>query len=100
MEKVITLFRKIISSLACINKKSTDNQIKKKSEEYLSCFINKYENFMITKKLEDIMLYVDIKDIIDFCNECYEIVEIFDYAEDVEYGLKELVEVINNERKN
>ena len=33
--------------------------------------------------------------LIDFCNECYSEVEIFDYAEDVEYGAKELAKEIS-----
>ena len=37
----------------------------------------------------------DISDLIDFCNECYSEVEIFDYAEDVEYGAKELAKEIS-----
>ena len=32
-------------------------------------------------------------EVINFCNECYDDKDVFDYAEDVEYGLKELMEI-------
>ena len=51
MEKVIELFRKIISSLICINKKTIKEKTKDRSEEYLLYFINEYENFRKTKNI-------------------------------------------------
>ncbi len=99
MEKVIELFRKIISSLICINKKTIKEKTKDRSEEYLLYFINEYENFRKTKNIYNILMNINVVNIINFCNECYEQVEIFDYAEDLEYGLKELIEKINKERK-
>ena len=48
-------------------------------------------------KHKHIVPKANIKEIIDFCNECYEDANVFTYAEDLEYGLKELVENIINQ---
>lgn len=93
--KIITLYRKIISSLVCIEKRSKDNVIADKANIYLNDFINQYELYRNKKNINNFKFSYNLEDIINFCNECYSKVEIFDFAEDVEYGIKELLEVIN-----
>ncbi|MDO5568970.1 MAG: hypothetical protein Q4G04_02500 [bacterium] len=83
---VIGLFRKIICSLICINKKTTNEELKIKSDIYLNEYITKYDKYVNEKTFTN----SNFIDIIDFCNECYSDSIVFDYAEDVEYGVKEL----------
>ena len=94
MEKehlVINLYRKVICSLTCIEKRTSNNATKNKAINYINRFIYYYDKYLNKKE----NINYDISDLIDFCNECYDEVEIFDYAEDVEYGAKELTKEIS-----
>lgn len=86
---ILNLFRKIICSLLCINKNTKNNDLKEKTYKYLKQFLEQYESYnnQATYSLNN------YEEIINFCNECYEDKDVFDYAEDVEYGLKELMEI-------
>lgn len=86
---ILDLFRKIICSLLCISKITDKAYLKAKADTFLNEFIKQYESYNnhYTYSLNN------NKEIIDFCNECYEDKDVFDYAEDVEYGLKELIEI-------
>lgn len=86
---ILNLFRKIICSLLCINKIANNTYLKSKANTYLNEFVKQYESYNIhyTYSLNN------TEEVIEFCNECYEDKDIFDYAEDVEYGLKELMEI-------
>ncbi len=86
---VLNLYRKIIISLLCINKNTKNYNLKNKSSEYLNRFLEQYE--LYNNKGEYSLN--NFEEIINFCNECYDDKDIFDYAEDVEYGLKELIEI-------
>lgn len=96
--KIIDLYRKIICSLSCIENISNNNDIKIETHKYLVEFIRQYELYRNKNNINDIKFKYQSTDIIDFCNDCYNKVDIFDFAEDVEYGVKELMEVINKER--
>lgn len=98
-DKIINLYRKIICSLSCMEKKANNSDVTAKINEYLTDFINQYELYKNKRNINSIKFLYDIETLIDFCNECYENVDIFDYAEDVEYGIKELMEIINEERR-
>ena len=88
---ILNLFRKIICSLLCINKNTKNNDLKVKTDKYLKQFLEQYESYnnQATYSLNN------YEEIINFCNECYEDKDVFDYAEDVEYGLQELMEIKN-----
>ena len=90
---IINLYRKIICSLLCINKKTSDETVKIKASNYLDQFLEEYEIYLN----KGICFFDNYKEIIDFCNECYGDKDVFDFAEDVEYGLKELYEITINE---
>lgn len=92
MKTNLDLFRKIICSLTCIIKETKNQDTKIKANKCLEYYINCYK-LCLSKKA---YIIDNIKEIIDFCNECYEDVDVFTYAEDLEYGLKELVENILN----
>ena len=87
---VLSLLRKVVCSFLCINKNAIDLNIKNKSKVYLDEFIKYYELYYNNKEFM-INNYIEI---IDFCNECYADFNVFDYAEDIEYGVKELMKVM------
>ena len=86
---ILNLYRKIICSLLCINKNTKNYNLKNKSSEYLNQFLNQYELY----NNKGMYSLNNFEEIVNFCNECYDDKDIFDYAEDVEYGLKELMEI-------
>ena len=88
--RMLKLFQKIICSLTCIEKITNNKDIKKTASIYLDDFIQIYIKF---KANFNINFPFKEQEIIDFCNECYDKVDIFDLAEDLEYGLKELSEI-------
>ena len=88
---ILNLFRKIICSLVCIIKYTKNSELKSKAIKYLNDFLEQYELYNNKDKYSLNNCY----DIINFCNECYGDKDIFDYAEDVEYGLRELIEISN-----
>ena len=90
-EEILNLFRKILSSLLCINMETSDKHLK-----YINEFENEYKSYYNLKKY----FISNINEIVDFCNECYEDKDVFDYAEDVEYGLRELVNLSNKKGNN
>ena len=96
--KIISLYQKIICSLSCIEKISDDYTIKKQSKYFLDILIPLYTDFILKKEINSITLDLDIEEIINFCNNCYDKLNIFDLAEDVEYGIKELVKSTNYKR--
>ena len=95
-EEILNLFRKILSSLLCINMETSDKRLKEKSLKYINEFENEYKSYYNLKKY----FISNINEIVDFCNECYEDKDVFDYAEDVEYGLRELVNLSNKKGNN
>lgn len=88
---ILNLFRKIICSLVCIIKYTNNAELKSKAIKYLNDFLEQYELY----NNKGIYSLSNWEEIIDFCNECYSDKDIFDYAEDVEYGLRELIEISN-----
>ena len=70
--------------------------LKEKSLKYINEFENEYKSYYNLKKY----FISNISEIVDFCNECYEDKDVFDYAEDVEYGLRELVNLSNKKGNN
>ena len=88
---ILNLFRKIICSLVCIIKYTNNAELKNEAIKYLNNFLEEYELY----NNKGIYSLSNVEEIINFCNECYGDKDIFDYAEDVEYGLRELIEISN-----
>lgn len=88
---ILNLFRKIICSLVCIIKYTNNAELKNVAIRYLNDFLEQYELYNNKDKYS----LNNWEEIINFCNECYGDKDIFDYAEDVEYGLRELIEISN-----
>lgn len=89
--KILNLFRKIICSLLCIIKNTKSDNLKKESSYYLDYYLEQYELY----NNKCIYSLDNLESVINFCNQCYEDKDVFDYAEDVEYGVKELNEITN-----
>ena len=88
---VLNLYRKIICSLLCINKNTKNDDLRLKSSIYLDKYLEQYKLY----NDKCICLLDNIEDVISFCNSCYEDKDVFDFAEDLEYGLKELFDIVN-----
>lgn len=99
-EQIVNLFRKVIASLVCIEKTTKNNNINQTSGKYLKDIIIQYENYRSTKDLNKIEFKYSEKEIVDFSNECYDKVDIFTFAEDVEFGFSELVRKILKRRED
>ncbi len=95
-EEILNLFRKILSSLLCINMETSNECLKEKSLKYINEFESEYKSYYNLKKY----FIGNTIEIIDFCNECYQDKDVFDYAEDVEYGLRELINLSNKKGEN
>ena len=87
--KVISLYQKIICSLSCIEKITDDKGIQNQCNYFLNKLIPLYTNLILKKEIK--ALNINVNEIINFCNNCYDKLNIFDLAEDVEYGIKELI---------
>ena len=87
--KILTLFRKIICSLLCIIKNTENDNLKNEASFYLDYYLKQYELFNNKGSYS----LNNLEKVINFCNKCYEDKNVFDYAEDVEYGVKELNEM-------
>lgn len=99
-EHIVDLFRKVIASLVCIEKITKNNDIKQTTDKYLKDIIIQYENYRSTKDLNKIEFKYSEKEIVDFSNECYDKVDIFTFAEDVEFGFSEIVKKILKRRED
>lgn len=86
---ILNLYRKIICSLLLISRNTSDSILSEKSLKYIDDYLKLYAQY----NDKGICSIINYEEIIDYCNECYEDKDIFDYAEDVEYGLKELYEI-------
>ena len=84
--KILDLFRKIVCSLLCITRYTKNDDLKIKASHYLDYYLEQYELY----NNRCIYSLHNLEKIINFCNQCYEYKDVFDYAEDVEYGVKEL----------
>ena len=98
-EEIIELFRKVIAAAACIEKKTDDEEARRISKEYLEDFINQYDGYQVHKDVNKIGFKFSEKEIVDFASECYDKVDIFLFAEDLEFGFSELVEKILEDRE-
>lgn len=90
--KILNLLRKIVCSLFCINEYTQNSILKESASKFLNEYAKKYQKYLHERQG---FLIENSTQIIDFCNECYGDENVFDFAEDVEYGLRELIEIIN-----
>lgn len=93
---IIESFQKTITSLLCIKTIALDSNITKKAEEFLNDLIFQYENYQKNRNSNKISFKYSEKEIVDFCNECYERPEILIFAEDLEFGFEKLIKLLQS----
>jgi len=100
-DSIITLYRKLICSLACVQRMADDETLKKEASLYLDDFITQYCHFLEKGDIFSIQFKYTGEDIADFFYRCIEYkVDIVRLSEDVYYGFEELVEKILAAREN
>lgn len=98
-EKTIDLFRKVISALSCIEKLASQQDIKEVANKYAKNLIEQYDKYYLHHNPNKIEFKYSEKEIVDFSNDCYDQLNIFVHAEDLEHGFDELIEKIIEGRK-
>lgn len=93
---VVNLFRKIITSLSCVEKIITDENLKKEACEYLVDLINQYKKFIESSDIKSIKFKYAEKDLIDFSYRCIEYKgnDLVRLGEDIQFGIIELTKLI------
>jgi hypothetical protein len=93
---VINLLRKIITSLSCIEKTTTDENFKKEACEYLIDLINQYKKVIESNDVKEIKFKYTEEDLIDFSYRCIENKEndFVKLGEDIQFGIIELTKLL------
>ena len=101
-EKIILAFRKTITSLTCIEKITHNSTIKSEADKYVFDLVKQYYNYLNTKNIQNIKFKYSEADIIDFSYRCIENDDddLVWLAEDVQFGIIELIKAINNKGGN
>lgn len=94
--EVINLFRKIITSLSCIEKTTTDENLKNEATEYIIDLINQYKMIIESNDIKNIKFKYAEEDLIDFSYRCIEYKEsdLVKLGEDIQFGIIELTKII------
>lgn len=98
-DEIVNLFRKVIASAVCIEKMTEEEKTRQTSSEHLNDFIDQYNSYQVHEDVNKISFKFSEKEIVDFANKCYDKVDIFLFAEDLEFGFSELVEKILEARE-
>lgn len=96
----IHLFYKIIASLYCIEKITSDNVIREQARVFNQNIIEQYQKYIIKKSINTLEFKYSENEITAFSNECYEKIDIIEFAEDLEFGFSDLMKNILKERNN
>lgn len=93
---IIDLFRKIISSLTCISKISSDETLIKEANNYIMDFVVQYNKYLQNRKNSDIFFKYNEEDIIDFSYRCIDDKndDLVLFAEDVQFGVIDFTKLI------
>lgn len=92
----INLFRKTITSLACIEKLSTDEDMRNEANEYLLNLTSQYKEFLNTRSIKNVKFNYTEEDLIDFSYRCIDDKEndFVRLGEDIQYGFIELIKLL------
>ena len=93
---VVNLFRKIITSLSCVEKIITDENLKNEACEYLMDLINQYKKIIESDDIKGIKFKYTEEDLIDFSYRCIENKEddFVKLGEDIQFGIIELTKLL------
>lgn len=94
--EIINLFRKVITSLLCIEKTTTDENLKNEANKYIIDLINQYEKIIESSDIKSIKFKYTEEDLIDFSYRCIEHKEddLVRFGEDVQFGIIELTKLL------
>ena len=94
--EIINLLRKIITSLSCIEKTTTDKNIKNEACEYLIDLINQYKKIIESNDIKGLKFKYAEADLIDFSYRCVENKEndFVKLGEDIQFGIIELTKLL------
>lgn len=94
--EIINLLRKIITSLSCIEKTTTDKNLKNEVCEYLIDLINQYKKIIESNDIKGLKFKYTEADLIDFSYRCIENKEndFVKLGEDIQFGIIELTKLL------
>ncbi len=94
--EVINLFRKTITSLSCIEKTTTDENLKNEANEYLIDLINQYKKIIELSDIKKIIFKYTEEDLIYFSYRCIEHKDndFVKLGEDIQIGIIELTKLL------
>lgn len=94
--EIINLLRKIITSLSCIEKTTTDKSLKNEACEYLIDLINQYKKIIESNDIKGLKFKYTEADLIDFSYRCIENKEndFVKLGEDIQFGIIELTKLL------
>ena len=89
--EIINLLRKTITSLSCIEKTTTDKNLKNEACEYLIDLINQYKKIIESNDIKGLKFKYTEADLIDFSYRCIENKEndFVKLGEDIQFGILE-----------
>lgn len=95
-DSIIILFRKLITSLSCIEKIAKDIELKEEATKYILDLIDKYNKIIETKEIKTINFKYSEEDLIDFSYRCIENKEndFVRLGEDIQFGIIELTKLL------
>ena len=95
--EIINLLRKTITSLSCIEKTTTDKNLKNEACEYLIDLINQYKKIIESNDIKGLKFKYTEADLIDFSYRCIENKEndFVKLGEDIQFGIIELTKLIS-----
>ena len=94
--EIIDLFRKLIASLSCIEKITTDEKIKNQATKYLIDLTIQYKNFIEFYDIKSLAFKYTEGEIIDFSNMCIENKEndFVKLGEDIQFAIIDLIKIL------
>lgn len=94
--EVINLFKKTITSLSCIEKTTTDENLKDEATEYLIDLINQYKKIIELSDIKKIKFKYTEEDLIDFSYRCiaHKDNDFVKLGEDIQFGIIELTKLL------
>ena len=98
--EIIKLFQKTISSLACVEKTSSDEELINEANIYILDLVAEYSKYLEKGSVDIINFKHTEEDIIDFSYRCIEnkVDDLVRFGEDVQFGIIELTKLIKTEK--
>ena len=95
-DSIIILFRKLITSLSCIEKLAKDIELKEEATNYILDLIDQYNKIIKTSEIKSISFKYSEEDLIDFSYRCIENKEndFVRLGEDIQFGIIELTKLL------